>query len=59
MFEKYGLRTTRFTADECLTNPSAVVEEFLELFNNGLSPDSKIEEILKKYQNLQTVDIEQ
>lgn len=32
MFERYGLRTYRFTAKECLNAPEAVVEEFLELF---------------------------
>jgi len=32
LFDREGLRTTRFTASECLNSPEAVVEEFLELF---------------------------
>lgn len=32
MFDREGLKTTRFTASECLNNPNAVVQEFLELF---------------------------
>ena len=32
LFEREGLRTTRFTASECLHSPDAVIEEFLELF---------------------------
>lgn len=32
MFDKYGIRSTRFTASECLNNADQVVEEFLELF---------------------------
>lgn len=51
MFQKYGLQTTRFTADECLTNPAAVVEEFLELFDNGSPSEYKLEEILNHYHN--------
>lgn len=32
MFDRYGIRSTRFTASECLNNADGVVEEFLELF---------------------------
>jgi hypothetical protein len=32
MFDREGLKTTRFTASECLNNPNAVVQEFLDLF---------------------------
>lgn len=32
LFDREGLRTTRFTASECLHSPDAVIEEFLELF---------------------------
>lgn len=33
LFDKYGIRTTRYMASECMNNPSEVVEEFLELFD--------------------------
>ena len=33
LFEKNGIRTTRYTASECMSNPDAVVEEYLELFD--------------------------
>jgi hypothetical protein len=51
MFQKYGLQTTRFTADECLTNPAAVVDEFLELFDNASPLEYKLEDILNHYHN--------
>jgi very-short-patch-repair endonuclease len=33
LFEKNGIRTTRYTASECMADPDAIVEEFLELFD--------------------------
>lgn len=33
LFDKHGIRTTRYTASECMNNPFEVVEEFLELFD--------------------------
>jgi Protein of unknown function (DUF559) len=50
-FERHGLRTTRFTGDECLTNPELVVDEFLELFNQGINLESELERIIQKYQS--------
>lgn len=32
LFDREGLKTSRFTASECLNNPDAVVDEFLDLF---------------------------
>lgn len=32
LFDKYGLRTSRFSAKHCMDNPEDVVDEFLELF---------------------------
>ncbi|MBD2214503.1 DUF559 domain-containing protein [Nostoc linckia FACHB-104] len=32
LFDREGIRTSRFSAQECFGNPNAVVEEFLELF---------------------------
>jgi len=32
LFERHGLRCTRFTANECLNDPKNVIDEFLELF---------------------------
>ncbi len=32
IFDRHGIKTTRFSASECLENADGVVEEFLELF---------------------------
>lgn len=32
LFDREGIRTSRFSAQECFDNPNAVVEEFLALF---------------------------
>lgn len=56
LFEKYGLRTTRFTADECLTNPEVVIDEFLDLFNNGNSLEYEIEQVFKHYSKIKTIE---
>ena len=32
LFERYGIRCTRFTANECLNDAKNVIDEFLELF---------------------------
>ncbi len=34
IFLRQGISTVRFSAEQCFENPSAVVEEFLELFNS-------------------------
>ncbi len=34
MFDKQGLRVTRFSASECIKDADGVVEEFLELYRN-------------------------
>lgn len=36
MFDRQGIRTTRFSASECLKNADEVVDEFLELFSGQL-----------------------
>ncbi|MDM3858363.1 MAG: DUF559 domain-containing protein [Aphanizomenon gracile PMC644.10] len=33
LFERHGIRCTRFTANECLNDPANVIDEFLELFD--------------------------
>lgn len=34
MFDREGIRSSRFSASECLNNANEVVKEFLELFNS-------------------------
>ncbi|NJL99426.1 MAG: DUF559 domain-containing protein [Synechococcaceae cyanobacterium SM2_3_2] len=35
LFDRYGLRCSRFSAKECLQDPEAVVDEFMDLFGGG------------------------
>ena len=42
LFDKHGIRTTRYTASECISNPSEVLEEFLELFDSSLQNSSEL-----------------
>ncbi|ACK68992.1 hypothetical protein PCC7424_0529 [Gloeothece citriformis PCC 7424] len=56
LFERHGLRTTRFTGDECITHPEAVIDEFLDLFRDGVTLDYEFEQILKNYHTIKTVE---
>jgi very-short-patch-repair endonuclease len=43
MFDRQGIRSTRFSASECLKNADEVVDEFLELFSGQLlNNDSQV-----------------
>ena len=37
LFERHGLRITRYTYDECIADSKRVVDEFLELFEDGIN----------------------
>jgi very-short-patch-repair endonuclease len=37
LFERHGLRVTRYTYDECIADPERVIDEFLELFEDGIN----------------------
>ncbi|MBE9119116.1 DUF559 domain-containing protein [Lusitaniella coriacea LEGE 07157] len=56
LFERHGLRVTRFTADECLTHPELVVDEFLELFSLGNHADIAFEKMLREQQRTIRLD---
>jgi len=49
LFERHGIRCTRFTANECLNDPQNVVDEFLELFEGEPSLFQTNEHSNKKY----------
>lgn len=51
LFERYGLRTTRFTASECLNNPIDVVDEFLEFFDVTNNNFDIVNNNMEKYTN--------
>lgn len=37
LFERHGLRVTRYTFDECIADSKRVIDEFLELFEEGIN----------------------
>lgn len=37
LFERHGLRTTRYTYDECVADSKRIIDEFLELFEDGIN----------------------
>jgi very-short-patch-repair endonuclease len=37
LFERHGLRVTRYTFDECIADSQRVIDEFLELFEEGIN----------------------
>ena len=37
LFERHGLRITRYTYDECIADSKRVIDEFLELFEDGIN----------------------
>ena len=59
LFERQGVRCTRFTATECLNDPRNVIDEFLELFDvYQLSSNSEKSKEVSREEQIKTIDID-